>query len=948
MSYVHNTTELSKCVNDISRHLTKHNSDLNDLAQLLEALFELFSRGNELLKIMQQYSISLQRDITKVRTVHAEYKKTVESIALHMESIQEHLQSITRLLGDLHTNASSFISSAEKLGHLAKNTEIRAHHAQREGKGLWIIAKECLALAKQTQLPFHDFSDVLKNLEQLAQPVLEELKTGIDLSNWSRQLFEKSHATLETIDNATTTLNMIVRRIEENSALSNTLQSSIDKGITALKKQMAISLTTIDDLSIRCSHIRSQAEILSDIQDLCTLKSNEGTNDIPATVALQHQFDYFLKENIRSSQRFTDAKKIPTFSQDVYQSILSMDQQITTLNTSVANISEYRDSVGTGMNEVLGFAKQIIEFLDQAQSMYQHLHDLGDNLDAEVMKIETLLTSTTKIFNKMKTLTTFARIEEGRSQEYRTIIGPVVQNFVDLEHETEGAFARFAPKLSAIKKDIQFLRTQHAITQPEPLKYPDYSKIKLFLDDIVRVFHDEKEQISRIVQTAGVLSENNSILENDWQHFQSITSTIQNTTMVLAGQSTQRAAGPAIHRARSKVTLCLSNNPITLQPDIKTDLTSHQVIGNMCCGLFQFGKGVDVIPALCEDYMISDNGLEYTLTIRDGLKYQDGKPLRIDALKEAFILALQGPNFGLFDMIAGAREFIATKNRSILGIRILNDRNMQIRLEYPFLPFLANCATNIADPYIAGPSPIAAGPFRLVEYESGSHITMTANEHYHEGRPAVDEVRFVIIEDEAARYPAFQDGTVDILQATGDTLNALLREQPRVLRSIPELSIQYFIINCQKEPFTNVLVRKAVCHAIDTQTMVKRFNPHNAIPARGLFPPIMAVAQTNIAGYTYDIEAARELLARAGYKKGLPDIYDLDVRDNPSVLRRAEFVKASLTKAGIRVNITPMPWNELLAKQYSNDSILSFGGWIGDNGDPDNFVYPLFHSSSQG
>jgi peptide/nickel transport system substrate-binding protein len=43
-----------------------------------------------------------------------------------------------------------------------------------------------------------------------------------------------------------------------------------------------------------------------------------------------------------------------------------------------------------------------------------------------------------------------------------------------------------------------------------------------------------------------------------------------------------------------------------------------------------------------------------------------------------------------------------------------------------------------------------------------------------------------------------------------------------------------------------------------------------------------------------------------------------------------------------------MSWKELLAKQYSGDSFLSFGGWVGDNGDPDNFVYPLFHSSSQG
>ncbi|MBN2621131.1 hypothetical protein JXB22_08585 [candidate division WOR-3 bacterium] len=948
LPYVQRTNDLGKCVHDISRHLTQQNSALIDLTQRLESLFDLFSRGNELLKIMQQYSASLQHDITNVRKMHASYKQTVETIALHMESVQDHLQSITDLLVALHENAGSFISSAQTLGHLAKNTEIRAYHAKREGKGLGIIATECLSLAKQAQLPFHDFSSVLKDLEEVALPVIQELDTVIDLSEWSRHLFDTSLKTLETIDNATTTLQAIVKRVEENSALSTALQANIDTGLSTLKGQMVLSLTAIDDLSIRCSHIQSQAHIVNTLHNMLAAGTEELPHDQERRPAIQHHYDHYLQESIRSSSRFMNVKKLPVFSSEVFQSILSMEKQVKTLNASVQDITQYRDYVGTGMNEVHSLAQQILDFLGKAQTMYEHLHGLGANLHAEVQKIETLMGSTTKIFNKLKTLTTFARIEEGRSMQYQDIIGPIVQNFVDLEIETEQAFALFAPKLAQLKKNIQFLRTQREMIRPEQLKYPDYSKIKLFLDDIVRVFIEEHKQIAHIARSAEDLYKNNTILEHDWQRFQTITSTIQEITGSFTAQAPRYEHGPALGRTRTKITLCLTNDPITLLPDKKTDITSHQVIGNMSCGLFQFGEGVDVIPALCEDYTISDDGLVYTFTLRSDLKYQNGKPLMIEAIKEGFINALQGPNFSLFDMIEGAKEFIATKDRSALGIHILNERTLQLRLEYPFLPILANCATNIADPYIIDTLLIGAGPFRLVEYEQGAHLVLAANVHYFEGRPPIDELHFSIIEEEMARYPAFQKGLIDIFHATGEVLRTISREQPHILKTIPELSVQYLVMNCRKAPFTNVLVRKALCHAIDIRTMVQRFNPQNAIPARGLFPPSVNVANPNVKGYAYDVQQAKAFLAQAGYPNGLPDVYTFDARDNASVLRRAEFVKACLTDVGIRVNINPMPWNELLTKQYSGDSMLSFGGWVGDNGDPDNFVYTLFHSSSQG
>jgi peptide/nickel transport system substrate-binding protein len=957
-NYLKEAKNLGEHVNKVSIQLNNNNAKLNELTQQLVALFNLFSRGDELIKITQDYSNNLQNDINNVKRTLANYEKGMGKITNRLLHTSELLKSMTDMLKDILTNAGLFVESAQSLAHLAKNTEIRAHHAKKEGKGLAIIAKECLGLAKLAQLPFRDFSTLLQNLEMLAKPVITELSRIIELSSRSRTLLSKSFESLKVIDETTISLQKIITQIEENNIISSQLKMATSAEMDVLKNQLLTSLSTIDDISMRCAQINSLSQILDTLDNILHTINHDATynrHDIEQQIKLSKkqyldtQYNFCLTENITNFNRLSTGKEPPLFSNQVYNNILNIANQIDALNISVTKLAEHKDNLGYGMAEVIDLGIQIENFLKETEHIYNHLTNLGLDLDTEIQKIEKLMSTTSKIFSKIKTLAVFARIEQGRSVKYNAIIIPIVEEFIGLEAETEKAFSSINPLIMKLKKNVQSLKREKISTHLEKIKPPDYSKIKIFLDDIIRVFSEEKEKITGILQLIERLNDDNLPLQERWKNYEKSIAHILN----IAGSfndlfKEKKIMAPQRIKGKNIVSVNLTDDPLTLYPDLKTDITSHQIICSYSAGLFQSGEGVDIIPALCENYSISDSGTEYIFKLRDGIKYQNGKAIEIEDIKEAFIKALKGPNSNFFDMIVGAKDFTENLDITSLGIKILDNSTLAIKMEYPFLPILANLATDIADPYLDEELPIGAGPFRLAAWEKGKRVSLSANDYYFEGRPTIDELRFVIIKDEEEAYELFKKGILSIYIPSGEALKRIRATTPKLLYTIPELSIQYLCLNCQKDPFDNKLVRKALAYAVDTRQLVNIFLQGNALAAKGIFPPSMKVYNHKLKGYTYNPQKARDFLREVGFKNGLPGVYTLDVSDTISVIKRAEFIKSSLSKIGVRIEINPMPWHNLIEKTFAGDSTLSFRGWISDNGDPDNFVYPLFHSSSHG
>ena len=942
--YLEKNINLSTRVADYSQSLNQNNLGLNTLIQQLELLFALFYRSETLTKIIRDYSKNFKTEVFNFKRKFIQQEKAVKETGAKLLEFSGLLKTIDEMLVDIQANADLFINSSKSLAHLAKNAEIRSYQAREEGRGLAVIARESLSLANLAQTPFQNFEILLNNLKEIAKPVVTELGKIIKISKRSSELLSDVLNSLRTIDETIASLQKIMTSIEQHNAIYNELKKNVSTEVNILKEQLLLSLNTIDDISVHCAELSSLAQILNTLNTI--LESNGNPS---ARVFVTQQFHYMLAENARVLDRLSVGKKPPLFLHKIYSNINSIVTQIHELSQSVNELTVFGDNLNTSMNEIVSLEAQLDAFFDDISNITTILNRLGSALSDESSRIEVAVVAAGKIFSKIKTLSIFAKIEESRCVITRDVISPVIAEFAGLAMNTEKPFLNISNKLTQLKKAAQSLSREGVGGEYLRLSIPDYSKIKIFLDDIVRVLGEKSKAAAEVLRIAEELNDHNKALKELGQQYdESIDEVLRLRSSFDQMVKQNDLTVPAQLRTKTVINTALTNEPLTLRPDLVTDTNSHAVIGNISSGLFQFGEGVDIIPGLCERYTMSQDGTEYMFRIKDGLNYQNGIRLSVEGIRDGLTKALCGPNSNLFEMISGARDFIKTNRKDAVKIRIVDNYTIQVKLKFPFLPFLANFATNVADPYIDGEFPIGAGPFKIVSWERKKRLTLEANDYYYEGRPAIDEFNYLFTESDDESYELFMKGTLSIYRPSGESVLKIKRKSPELLFTTPELSVQFLGMNCSKSPFNNKLVRRAVAYAIDTKKLVKKFLEGSAIPARGIFPPSMKVHNPKLDGYQYNPQKSRELLAEAGFKNGLPDTYQLDINDSPSEIRRAELVKSLLGDIGVKVDLNPLPWRTLLEKSYKGHSILAFQGWVSDNGDPDNFLYPLFHSSSFG
>jgi peptide/nickel transport system substrate-binding protein len=156
-------------------------------------------------------------------------------------------------------------------------------------------------------------------------------------------------------------------------------------------------------------------------------------------------------------------------------------------------------------------------------------------------------------------------------------------------------------------------------------------------------------------------------------------------------------------------------------------------------------------------------------------------------------------------------------------------------------------------------------------------------------------------------------------------------------------------MNVGRKPFDDVRVRRAVAYAIDIPAILGALYPRGAVVADNWTPPGMLGENRAVKAYPHDIVRAKDLLARAGYPKGFSTELYFGTAPRPYMpepQRVAEAIAADLREAGINVTLEPFEWGVYLQKIRDGEHPMCLIGWTGDNGDPDNFMYPLLDQDS--
>ena len=251
-------------------------------------------------------------------------------------------------------------------------------------------------------------------------------------------------------------------------------------------------------------------------------------------------------------------------------------------------------------------------------------------------------------------------------------------------------------------------------------------------------------------------------------------------------------------------------------------------------------------------------------------------------------------------------------------------------------------------------TPNGTGPYTLKEWVRGDHITFEANPNYWGTPPAIQTLIFRWSTEAAQRLVELQAGTVDgIFNPAAEDYEAIQADSNLKLYPFQTGNVFYLGMNNTKPPFDNDKVRQAVAMAIDKQRIVDQFYPPGSYVAEQFVPedfkPGFSTSGDGAKWYDYDPEAAKALLAEAGF----PDGFDvsLSYRDVvrvylPHVAQVAQEIQAQLADVGIKATIEPVESGAYVESVAKGEQDLFMYGWGMDYPDSTNFYDYHFASTS--
>lgn len=424
---------------------------------------------------------------------------------------------------------------------------------------------------------------------------------------------------------------------------------------------------------------------------------------------------------------------------------------------------------------------------------------------------------------------------------------------------------------------------------------------------------------------------------------------------------------------------CSEASPASFNPQIVTDAPSYNASSiTLYNRLVQFELGTTVLkPALAESYTISKDGKTYIFKLRKNVKFHSTKyfkPTRdFNAEDVLFSINRQRQKEHPYHLVGGGiyPQYENNIKDNIKDITAPDMYTVVINLkevQAPFLGYMAGQYMSILSSEYANQlaaenkkqnidlEPIGTGPFVFQSYVKDSVIRYETFHDYwnvkndkRKKENKIDKLIFAITPDQSVRYQKLKAGECHFVTLPSIADLKDMRENKKVkIASQEGLNIGYLGMNTTKKPFDNILVRKAVAHAINKAFYMDAIYQGTAVIAKNPIPPALWSYDDSIKDYAYNPTLSKELLKKAGYPNGFEtEMLTLPVTRpyNPDGKKMGELMQADLAKIGIKVRLYTYDWQSFLKSARSGEHTMIQFGWTG-NSDPDTFLNDLLSCAS--
>lgn len=371
-----------------------------------------------------------------------------------------------------------------------------------------------------------------------------------------------------------------------------------------------------------------------------------------------------------------------------------------------------------------------------------------------------------------------------------------------------------------------------------------------------------------------------------------------------------------------------------------------------------------VVGSLCTDYQVSEDGLTYDFTLKDGVVFSNGSELTASDVQYTFerLLKEGKENMDIPEEVVGAADVEEKKADTLAGFKVTDDTHFSITLNQPNAGFTAELsapAMSIVDAETMekvknfGTEPadtIGSGPYVVTEWKANDHYSLEYNPKYWGREPSVKKVIMSVIPDAGTQNLMFQNGELDLIDL--QSLDAAIVESTYKTQykdqivSTPKVGMTYLILNGKQKYLSDVNVRKAISMAIDVDMIIAGIYNGNAVREAGIIPTGIWGHNDELKPAAYDPKAAKALLEESGYKDGEVSFelaMDSTTDGNKQLVYQS--VSDQLKAVGIKAEVKTYDHASWLDLRNSSEMDSFLANWGMDYNDPANIMYTFFGSA---